>query len=238
MQNDSQKEKSRVAVVTGGSSGIGNAIVKKLAEDNIRTIVADITSPKEEHANAFYFKTDITSGDDINALYEYVTSNHHTPDILVCNAGRGIHERLHEGDPEKWADILNLNIMGTLRTVRAFLPAMKDRENAQVVFISSFSANHVYPWGGVYAATKSAIEKIAATLRLELQPEIKVTVISPGVVETSFFRNMMGNRHTPEDIGYGALPPEEIADAVIYAVSRHPQTSINYISLSPKAQPV
>jgi NADP-dependent 3-hydroxy acid dehydrogenase YdfG len=173
----------------------------------------------------------------VAAFYESVREAGHLPDILVCNAGQGIQEKLAEGDPEKWQFILNLNIMGALRLVRAFVPAMLSAGSGDVVFISSVAAGQAFAYGGVYAASKAALETLAETLRIETLPHIRVTTIAPGVTHTSFFHNTVSGHQSVESIGYGALAAEEVADAVVYALSRPPGVGVNHLTIRPRAQP-
>src|SRR5690625_1660004 len=110
---------------------------------------------------------------------------------------------------------------------------MTEQGQADVVFISSVSSTHTYPYGGIYAATKAAVDTLAETLRLESQPDVRTTVIRPGVVDTSFFESMIHGDQTPESIAWGAVQPEQIADAVYYAVTRDPGIAINEIVIRP-----
>lgn len=93
------------------------------------------------------------------------------------------------------AKIIDLNVMGALRCIRAFVPAMLERENGHIVFISSVSASQPHPYGGIYSAAKTALEVIAETLRQETLPHLNVTVVSPGVTNTNFL--LMRFRGTP-----------------------------------------
>jgi NADP-dependent 3-hydroxy acid dehydrogenase YdfG len=227
---------NRIALITGGSSGIGLATANVFSSLNIKVVSADIKDPDQSRPEVFYFNVDITSQQEINSLYQNVNNVIGSPDILICNAGQGIHEKLSEGDPEKWAKIIEVNLMGVLRIIRAFLPDMIMKKSGDVVFISSVASEKNYEWGGIYSATKSAIESIAETLRIEVLPDIRVTTIVPGVVDTEFFKNMIGGGYTPKDIGWGALSPEEVADAIVFAISRPKGVSLNKLIIRPSAQ--
>lgn len=231
---------SRLALVTGASSGIGKAIADALYEQNARIINADIREPHTELTGKtnryFFFRTDIASGEEMQQLFRRVSTEVGHPDILVCNAGKGVHERLSEGDPEKWFEVISTNLMGTLRVLRAFLPGMLQKGRGDIVMISSVAAHNAYTYGGIYSATKAALDMVAQTLRLELAEKVRVTVIAPGVVDTSFFENMNGGGLSVEGIGQGALLPAEVADAVLYALSRPFEQVINNITLRPVKQ--
>jgi NADP-dependent 3-hydroxy acid dehydrogenase YdfG len=209
--------KNKTCIITGGSSGIGLAIATALVEKGAHVISADIKAPPEE-MGVNYFKTDITEGKEVADLYKYVADSRGEADVIVCNAGVGLLERLDEGDPEKWGRIINVNITGNLRIIRAFLPGLKMKGEGNILFISSISGDYTYPYGGVYSASKAALNSIAATLRKELCERIKITVISPGVVDTPFFENMLSGNASVEAIGFGALSPSDIAEAVLFSI--------------------
>ncbi len=233
----------KAALVTGGAGGIGLAIARALAGAGIRTIIADIKEPPapEEgfpEERIIYHSTDITDPLQVNRLYGFLNEKGLIPDLIICNAGRGITERLAEGDPEKWQSVLNLNVMGHLRTIRSFLPQMLEKNNSSdIVFISSVAARKPHEWGGIYAASKAALQAIAETLRLEVQPKIRVSTILPGMVDTGFFTNAIGGGQSAGDTGWGALQPSDIADAVLYIISRPENVAVNEITLRPAAQP-
>lgn len=231
-----KKRLPKLALVTGGSSGIGLSISKILAKENIEVIVADKQELQGEFSHIRFFVCDVGKSIDIDNLYKKISSEFGHPDVLVINAARGIQEKLAEGDPEKWQKIIDTNIMGALRTVRAFLPAMLERKYGHVIFISSVAANKPHSYGGIYSATKSALEVIAETLRIETIPFINVTVISPGITDTEFFSNQISGGGSAKDLKMGTISPEEIAEDVLYILSKKPGTSINKIITRPIEQ--
>ncbi|PRY05732.1 NADP-dependent 3-hydroxy acid dehydrogenase YdfG [Pontibacter ummariensis] len=229
--------KGRKAIVSGGGSGIGRAVVEKLAAADMETALADLHIPSGLPAGTHPFTCNVSAAEDIDRLFTGVQEKLGTPDILVCSAGRGIHEKLTEGDPEKWRQVIDTNLLGALRMIRAFVPGMLAKGQGDVVLLSSVSAGQAYAYGGVYAATKSALEVVAETLRQEVMPNVRVTVVAPGVTDTPFFKNTISGFHTVEDIGYGAISAEAVADAVLYALDKPPGLSINQIVLRPTNQP-
>lgn len=232
-----QQLKGKKAVVSGGGSGIGRAIVGKLSLANVTTAIADLQPPSNLPTNVYPFTCDVTAAPAVDAFFTGVHEKLGTPDMLICCAGRGIHEKLTEGDPEKWRQIIDINLMGALRLIRAFVPGMLEAGHGDVVLISSVSAGQAYPYGGIYAATKSALEVVAETLRQEVLPSVRVTVVAPGVTDTAFFKNTVSGFHTAEDIGYGTISADDVADAVLYALSKPPGVSVNNITIRPTAQP-
>lgn len=232
----SKRPSLQLAVITGGCSGIGKAIAEKLYAQGVQVVVADRSASNSEKEGIIYRKCDVTSGQDVDEVYDYVTTNFGHPDCLILNAGQGIREKLSEGDPEKWQKVIHTNVMGPLRFIRAFTPAMLARDHGNVIFISSVAANQPHPYGGIYAASKTALEIIAENLRLETLPSIKVTVVRPGIVETEFFRNEISGHTSIKEIGMGSISPEEIADDVWYVLSKKGGTTINKIEVRPTSQ--
>lgn len=230
------KGSSKLAIITGGAGGIGRAIAQKLQQQGITVVVADKNEPPHEDPKIIFKKCDVTSSEEIDSLYAWVHDNYGTPDYLILNAGQGIKEKLTEGDPEKWQKIINTNLMGPLRFIRSFTPDMLQRKSGNVIFISSISANQPHPYGGIYAASKTALEVIAETLRLETLPYLSVTVISPGIVDTDFFEHQISGNSNIEEMGMGHLSAEEIADDVLYAINKKKGSSINKIVTRPTLQ--
>jgi NADP-dependent 3-hydroxy acid dehydrogenase YdfG len=224
----------KTVIVTGGSSGIGKAIVKAFTAENFNVINADIVSGEEGD----FFECDISQGDSIDSLYRYVKQKYGVPDVLISNAGQGIHEKLSEGDPEKWKRVMEVNFLGALRFVRAFVPEMIQKKQGDIVFVSSTAGRNAYEYGGVYAASKAALNMAAKTLQLELKDDIRVQVVSPGIVDTPFFQHMIGSNHTVEDIGLGSVSPKQVAEVVWYMVNLPSNTNLSEVIIKPNQQVV
>lgn len=228
--------KYKTALITGGSKGIGRAIAEKFSEEEIKVAVADKAEFGKKKPNISFKNCDVSKAGEIDELFAWTRDEIGDPEILVVNAGQGIQEKLTEGDPEKWQNILNTNLMGALRSIRAFVPNMLQKKKGHVVVISSVAANQPHPYGGIYSASKTALEVIAETLRLETLPHINVTVVSPGITDTEFFKNQVSGDNSVEKMGMGAISPKEIAEDVFYAISKKSGTSINKIVTRPIAQ--
>src|SRR5690606_34103820 len=221
----------------GGSSGIGKAISANLLKKGYSVINADIKIPDNNNGEDF-ISCDITKAKDIANLYSHVLSQYGIPAVLVSNAGQGIHEKIAEGDPEKWARIIDINLMGSLRLLRSFLPDMLRVRGGTVIFISSTAVKQAYPYGGIYAASKTALNVIARTLQLEVEDALRVSVISPGVVDTAFFKNMVSSGHTVEDIGWGSLSAQHVADLISTILNLPPSVKLPEVTISPIKQPL
>jgi NADP-dependent 3-hydroxy acid dehydrogenase YdfG len=223
-----------VALVTGGSQGIGRAITQKLIGEGLQVVIADLTPPEAFHQNLIFRRCDISKGEEVDALFDWLHKKDLLPQILILNAGIGIHEKLTEGDPEKWNRVFQVNVMGALRCIRAFVPPMK--ASGQVIFISSVAAMRTYTYGGVYSASKAALEVIAETLRMEVMPEIKVSIIAAGVTDTTFFEHQISGQHSVSAIGMGSLSPQDVAEDVWYAISKPGTAAIHKIITRPNSQ--
>lgn len=223
----------KTALITGGAGGLGRAIKEKFEQHSIQVAVTDVVKPPTD--SSLFFQCDIRKPQDIAALFTYTMDHIGTPDILVLNAGIGIKEKLVEGDPEKWQQVMDTNIMGALRCIRAFVPQMLNKKGGHVVFISSVAANQPHPYGAVYAASKTALDVIAETLRLETLPNLHITTVSPGAANTSFFNNQLaGGSAVPDD--FQLMTAEDVAEDVFYAVSKAGVGGINKIVTRPFGQ--
>lgn len=228
----------RVALVVGGSGGIGRAVCRRLREADHVVVAADAAPGGEEESADVVVPVDIARGEDVDRLFARVRRETGDPDLVAVTSGIGVHERLDEGDPESWRRVVDVNLLGTLRIVRAFVPAMRERGAGDVVLVSSVAAARAYPYGGAYAASKAGLERAAEALRLETLPEVRVTTVAPGVVRTPFFQRMAGSAHTPEEIGWGALEPDDVARAILFAVQQPRQVAVGSITLRPAGQPL
>lgn len=221
-----REESQRTVLVTGGASGIGEAICERLSKEDFAVSVTDIR--KSQSTSCLFYRCDVRKRRQINHLYDWVKRNHGIPDILILNAGVGIKEKIAEGDPEKWQKVMDVNVMGALRVLRAFLPEMLLRKSGHIIFISSVSANQPHLYGGIYTASKTALDVIAETLRLETLPHLKITTISPGATDTSFFKNQLaGISHN--DYNLPLMSPKDIAEDVLYTINRDNDRTINKI---------
>jgi NADP-dependent 3-hydroxy acid dehydrogenase YdfG len=148
-------------------------------------------------------------------------------DVVWANAGFGAKRGFLEETPEHWRDMVLTNVLGAAYTVRAAIPALKDTRG-HLLLTSSVAGRRVIP-GSLYSATKHAVTAMAEAVRQELNGTgVRVTSIEPGMVDTPFFER------TPED----ALEPDDIARAVMYAISQPPHVDVNEILVRPTAQPL
>jgi NADP-dependent 3-hydroxy acid dehydrogenase YdfG len=223
----------RRALVSGGASGIGRATALALADAGASVATADVAPASLPQVRSF--EVDVRSGADVDRLWADLAADDNLPDILVTSAGVGVYERLCEGDPEKWRAVLDTNVLGTLRLIRAFVPGMLER-GGDVVLVSSVAAGKPHPWGGAYSASKAAVESIAETLRLETQPQVRVSTVAPGVVDTGFFDHLLAGEQSVESIGCGSLSAAQVARLIVYCISQPSELALNHITVRPRAQ--
>lgn len=226
------RPKKQSVLITGGSGGLGLAIAKKLYSSSYAVALTDLIKPDSSFP---FFKCDIRSAEQIEQLYSWTLENFGIPNILIIAAGVGIKEKLSEGDPEKWQHVFDVNVVGALRCIRAFLPQMLAQQQGHIVFISSVAAFQPFPYGGVYSASKTALEIIAETLRLETTPHLAVTTLALGAVHTPFFENQLAG-NTPADQEHPMLSADKIADEILHCIKNATDGRINKIIIRPNQQ--
>ena len=224
---------SRVFVITGASSGIGAATARRAVEAGYRVVLAARSKDKldglveelggAEHALAV--ETDVTEWEANEALIAAATDTFGQVDVVFANAGFGAKRGWLEETPEHWRAMVLTNVLGAAYTVRAAIPALKATKG-HVLLTGSVAGRRVMP-GSLYSATKWAVTAMAEAVRIDLNGTgIRTTLISPGGTETPFFDN-------PSD---GRLEADDIARAVLYAVSQPTHVDINEILVRPTAQ--
>ena len=234
-------DENRTAVVTGASSGIGEATARALAAAGFEVVAAarrlERCQELAEQIGGRALRLDVTDTDSVAELAEAV------PDaaVLVNNAGGALGlEPIAEADEQKWRTMYESNVMGVMRVTRALLPAMVKSGNGHVVVVGSVAGSEVYPGGGGYTAAKHAAHAVAETLRIELlgQP-VRVSTIAPGLVETEFSIVRFDGDEGKAAKVYEGLEPlsaTDVADAIAYAVTRPPHVDVDFLSIKPTAQ--
>jgi len=236
----------KTAIVTGASSGIGEATARLLAAEGCNVVLA---ARREDRLNslaaeigegALAAPTDVTDPAACAALVARALERFGSLEILVNNAGIGLHGSIPEGDPEDWRRMFEVNVLGVLYATRAAVRHMLHQGSGDVVFVSSLAGRRVpHPSGTVYAATKHAITAVAEGLRQDVHDEgVRVINVEPGLVRTEFPESS----HPDADEyyaqrGYSPLEAGDIAAAVVYAVSQPQRVSVNEIAVRPTEQP-
>jgi NADP-dependent 3-hydroxy acid dehydrogenase YdfG len=242
----------KVAVVTGASSGIGEATAEALAAEGAAVVVAarredrlaDLVARMRGNGRRVLAAVcDVTDESQAHGLIHKAVEEFGSVDILVNNAGVMLLSSVGKGLSEEWRRMFDVNVMGLLYTTDAAIETMRSRGGGHLVNISSLAGRKVTrESSGVYAGSKFAVGAISEGLRQELlQDNIRVTIIEPGAVETEL-PNHITDEDARESLGgllhIEILQAEDIANAIVYAVTQPGRVSVNEILIRPTQQPV
>jgi NADP-dependent 3-hydroxy acid dehydrogenase YdfG len=229
-----------VLLITGASSGIGAATARAASAAGYRLVLAARSEDKLERLaselggaeRAIAVRCDVTDWADNEALAGTATEAFGGFDAVFANAGFGARRGFLEESPQQWREMVLTNVLGVALTIRATLPHLLERDAGHFLITSSVAGRRALP-GSMYSATKWAVTAIGEALRQELRTmhdnrSIRVTLIEPGMVDTPFFDNRPG----PEK----ALHDDDIARAVIYALSQPAHVDVNEILIRPTSQ--
>jgi serine 3-dehydrogenase len=240
----------RTVLITGASSGIGEACARRLAEEGANLILWARREQRLKEMRSemgrrgveiFTAAVDVRDRDRVNAEAEWLSATDNVPDVLINNAGlaRGF-SKLQEGNPEDWDEMIDTNIKGVLNVSRAVLPFMIRQGRGHVVNIGSTAAHMTYPRGNVYAATKHAIRGLSEGMNLDLSgTPLKVTCIDPGYVETEFsVVRFRGDQEKAKNVykGFRPLSAADVAETISYIVNLPPHVNILDLILVPTHQ--
>ncbi|TMG17988.1 MAG: SDR family NAD(P)-dependent oxidoreductase [Chloroflexi bacterium] len=235
----------RVAVVTGASSGIGEATARGLAGAGYRMVLGarreDRLMAVARELGGRGLALDVRDLTSIQGFARAIESEYGQVEVLVNNAGLAAGlQPLAEGSDDDWVQMMETNVIGLLRVTKALLPLLRRAPRAHIVNLGSVAGFEVYPGGVGYTASKHAVRAISKTLRLELVGEpIRVTEIAPGMVETEFsLVRFKGDRERAAAVYQGMQPltGADVADCIVWAVTRPPHVNIDELVVRPIAQ--
>jgi NADP-dependent 3-hydroxy acid dehydrogenase YdfG len=238
---------NKVVVITGASSGIGEAVARLLAErgahvvvgarrtDRLETLVADIT---KQGGSARFRAADVTKRADAQALVDFAKAEFGRVDVLINNAGVMPLSPLDALKVEEWDQMIDVNIRGVLYGIAAVLPEMKARGDGQIINVASIGAHRVVPTAAVYCATKYAVWAISDGLRQE-STDLRATTISPGVVESELAHTISdaATAKAMENWRQIAIAPDAIARAIAFAIEQPGDVDVSEIIVRPTASP-
>lgn len=218
----------KIAIVTGGSSGVGLGIAKKLVSENIITIIVSRskdklnTALKELNAiapkNIYSIQADISDAAQVEKMVDEVVKKFGTIDYLIMSAGVSIHGPFEELLERDWDEVMNINLKGAFLTCKAVWSIMKQKKDCQIINISSASGLSPYPTGSIYCASKAGVNSLMDVIALEGQEiGIKVTSICPGQIDTAIWNPNDEDVNSARD---GMLKPESLGDMVYYLLTR------------------
>lgn len=239
----------KVVVITGASSGLGEATAKMLSAEGATVVLgarrADRIDALANEINnkggrAMALATDVKDAAQVKKLVDTTVEKYGRIDVIINNAGLMPHSPLERLKIDDWDQMIDVNLKGVLYGIAAALPYMKAQKSGQIINVSSVAGHKVNPGGAVYSATKTAVRVISEGLRQEVKPyNIRTTIISPGAVATE-----LSDSVTEPDVAAGikqfydafAIPADSFARCVVFAMSQPEEVDINEILFRPTSQ--
>jgi NADP-dependent 3-hydroxy acid dehydrogenase YdfG len=243
----SQNIDGKVVVITGASSGLGEATARHLAGegaklvlgarrlDRLRALARELNLGTDAAV-----ETDVTDRAQVKRLVDAAVAAHGRIDVIVNNAGLMPHSPLERGKIDDWDRMIDVNLKGVLHGIAAALPHMIEQKSGHIINVSSVAGHKVRPGSAVYAATKAAVRMLSEGLRQEVKPyNIRTTIISPGAVRSELPQSI-----TEADVAKGiqdfyaayAIPADSFARMVAFAIGQPDEVDVNEILFRPTAQ--
>jgi NADP-dependent 3-hydroxy acid dehydrogenase YdfG len=237
----------KVVVITGGSSGLGEATARHLASKGAAVVLgarrlekleAIATDIRAEGGKVEVLATDVTRVGDVKALVNKAVEAFGRIDVLVNNAGIMPLAPLNELKVEEWDQTIDVNIKGVLYGIAAALPLFEKQKSGHFINLASVAGLKVSPGGAVYSGTKFAVRAITEGLRVEVGGDIRTTTITPGLIESElqFGSSHQATSQFVQEVYKDAISASSIANAVAYAIEQPADVDINEIVLRPTVQ--
>lgn len=235
----------KVMIVTGASSGIGRAAARRFAAEGAKLVLVARSADKLEAlakelgGETLAIPADLTKPADVERVVAEAEAHFGRIDILFANAGSYVTGDVAEGDPDEWDRVIGVNVNGVFRMVRAVLPGMIARRSGDVVVTSSISGHQAIHWEPVYSATKHAVQSFVHGVRRQVAPHnVRVGALAPGIV-----LNELWGINDPNEIerrveAHEGLRSEDIADALLFMVTRPPNATIRDLVILPQNQDI
>lgn len=249
MKNHNNNIEGKVIVITGASSGLGEAAARHLSAqgaavvlgarrmDRIKSLADELN---KNGGKALATTTDVTKRDHVKALVDAAIEAYGRIDVLINNAGLMPLSQLEKRKIDEWDQMIDVNIKGVLYGIAAALPHMKRQKSGHIINVSSVAGHKIFPGSAVYSATKSAVRVISEGLRQEVKEyNLRTTIISPGAVKTELLDHISvediqkANRDYVNQVG---LSPSAFARLIAFVVSEPEDVDINEILFRPTAQ--
>jgi NADP-dependent 3-hydroxy acid dehydrogenase YdfG len=232
----------RVGIVTGGTSGIGAAVVARCTELGARVAYCARSLPPggrpgtERPGTEEFWTVDVRSWEQVERFCHAVRDRFGRIDFVVASAGLTLPGRMDDGDPDLWRSVIETNVLGTAHVLRATLPLMQEQgSGGHFVLVGSVAGRGTHAGEPVYLASKWAIVGLAAALRQELIPmSIRVSLVEPGIVDTPMMRDTPGLSQWLAAVE--PLQPEDVARAIVFALVQPASISVNEVLLRPSNQ--
>lgn len=233
----------KVAVITGASSGIGEAAARLLVEEGAKVVLAARRKERmdalveELGDSATAIGCDVGDPGDVTALFDTVRERFGGLDLLFNNAGMGVNGPFADSRPEDWKTQIDANLYGVLYCSHAAIPLLRGRPGAMISSVSSVGGRYGIAGWSVYNATKFAVVGFHDALRKELGPDgIRVSVIEPGAVWTEWGHNVPEEAMRERRATVDALTAEDVAQALVYSFAQHPRVLVEEILVRPVKQ--
>ncbi len=240
----------KIALITGATSGIGQATALKAAEAGFDIIITGRRDDRLQHlaeeirkkgSEVLTLCFDVRDAEAVKKAINSLEDKWKNIDVLVNNAGLAVGvSPIQEGIVDDWERMIDTNVKGLLYITRAVAPLMIQKNSGHIVNIASIAGKEVYPGGNVYCATKHAVDALSRAMRTDmLKHNIKVTNIAPGMVETEFsLVRYKGDAEAAKNVYKGMIPlsNEDIADTILFAITRPAHVCLNDIVIMPTAQ--
>lgn len=244
--------KDKVVILTGASSGIGEATATHLADHGAKLVLAarrderlkEIKKSIEKNGGeAAYKVTDVASREEMEQLGQFALSQYGKIDVMINNAGLMPLSFLEERKIDEWDTMIDVNIKGVLYGIASVLPHMRERNQGHIINVSSVAGHKVNPRSAVYSGTKYAVRAISEGLRqeeVEAESNIRSTIISPGMVATEL-ADHISDQNVKESLKESyrsgkAIQPEDIARSIRFAIEQPEEVSLNEIVVRPSSQ--
>lgn len=247
----SNQSENKVVIIAGASSGIGEATVRRLAGEGARLVIGARREDRLKRlaqslpeADIVYQAADVRRPQDMENLARAALERHGRIDAIFNNAGVMPTANLNQVHRDEWKMMLDINIMGVLNGIAAVLPAMREQKSGHIIATDSVAGHVVYPGSAVYCGTKFAVRAIMEGLRQEeRENNIRSTIVSPGLVDTELYTTISDKefgeslKNASRIPGIG-LTPDDVAQAVSYALGTPDTVAISEIIIRPTNQAV
>ncbi|MEG2556241.1 MAG: SDR family NAD(P)-dependent oxidoreductase [Odoribacter sp.] len=241
---------NKIALITGATSGIGKATASKAADAGFDIIITGRRNDRlqelaetirKKGVEVLTLNFDIRQSEEVKTAIQSLTGKWRNITVLINNAGLAVGTSpLQEGILDDWERMIDTNVKGLLYITRAVAPLMIAQNTGHIVNLASIAGKEVYPGGNVYCATKHAVDALSRGMRTDmLKYNIKVTNIAPGMVETEFsLVRYKGDETAAKNVykGFTPLTNEDIAETILFAITRPPHVCLNDIVIMPTAQ--
>lgn len=241
--------KGKVVVITGASSGMGEAAAKHLSElratvvlgarraDRIEKLAKEING---NGGKALAIATDVTQRDQVKKLVNSAVEQFGRVDVILNNAGVMPLSPMDRLNVDEWGTMIDVNIRGVLNGIAAVLPYMKEQKSGQIINTSSVAGHKIFTGSAVYSATKFAVRALTEGLRMEVKPyNIRTTIVCPGAVKTELLEHITEadiQQANKDYVGAVGISPDTFAHVVAFAISQPQDVDINEIIFRPTSQ--